>query len=105
MPHPIVPSTESLRRRELDVDDCRRGVLAGDRATLGRAITLIESVNPEREKLAKRVLAQLTPRSGWATRVGIRWTGAAIHALAKGEVTAARAATAWLEAFGIGVGK
>ncbi|HMA93354.1 MAG TPA: methylmalonyl Co-A mutase-associated GTPase MeaB [Polyangiaceae bacterium] len=71
MPHPRIPETAFLRRRELSVNDYVQGVLAGDRATLGRAITLVESVNPEHEQLAEQVLLQLLPHSGKAMRVGI----------------------------------
>jgi len=71
MPHPRIPETAYSRRRELSVNDYVQGVLAGDRATLGRAITLVESVNPEHEHLAEQVLLQLLPHSGKAMRVGI----------------------------------
>ncbi len=71
MPHPSIPSTKFPRRRELGVENYVQGVLAGDRATLGRAITLIESVNPQHEKLAEQVLVQLLPHSGRAMRIGI----------------------------------
>lgn len=71
MPHPSFPSTSFPRRRELSVEQYVQGVLAGDRATLGRAITLIESVNPDHEKLAEEVLVQLLPHSGRAMRIGI----------------------------------
>jgi LAO/AO transport system kinase len=46
-------------------------VLQGDRATLGRAITLVESVRPEDESLAEKVLLQVLPHSGKALRLGI----------------------------------
>lgn len=71
MPHPRIPETVFSRRRELSVNDYVQGVLAGDRATLGRAITLVESVNPEHEQLAEQVLLQLLPHSGKAMRIGI----------------------------------
>lgn len=71
MPHPSIPTLAFSRRRELSVGDYVQGVLAGDRATLGRAITLIESTNPEHEKLAEQVLIQLLPHSGRAMRIGI----------------------------------
>lgn len=71
MPHPRIPETAFLRRRTLGVKDYVEGVLAGDRATLGRAITLVESVNPEHERLAEQVLLQLLPRTGTAMRIGI----------------------------------
>jgi LAO/AO transport system kinase len=71
MPHPSIPTTEFIRRRELTVDEYVDGVLAGDRVTLGRAITLIESVKPEHERLAEQVLVRLLPQSGRALRIGI----------------------------------
>jgi LAO/AO transport system kinase len=46
-------------------------VIRGDRAAIGRAISLVESVRPEDEASAKRLLELLLPRSGAAMRVGI----------------------------------
>lgn len=48
-----------------------RGVLAGDRATLARAITLIESSRPDHRALADDLLQRLAPATGKAQRVGI----------------------------------
>jgi LAO/AO transport system kinase len=53
------------------VEDFVGGVLAGDRAILSRAITLIESQSPRDEKKAQEVLQRLLPRTGKAMRVGI----------------------------------
>ena len=50
------------------------GVLAGDRAILARAITLIESSRPSDEALAQDVLERLLPHTGGAIRVGITGT-------------------------------
>jgi LAO/AO transport system kinase len=47
------------------------GVLAGDRATLARAITLIESERPEHAELAQQLLQVLLPATGRAHRIGI----------------------------------
>jgi LAO/AO transport system kinase len=47
------------------------GVLRGDRTTLGRAITLVESTRPEHQELAQQMLVELLPHSGHAQRVGI----------------------------------
>jgi len=47
------------------------GVLAGGRAMLGRAITLVESRNPERQEQAQELLHRLLPYAGKAQRVGI----------------------------------
>ncbi len=51
-----------------------RGVLSGDRAALGRAITLVESRRLEHRALAVQLLQALTPHTGRAHRIGI--TGA-----------------------------
>ena len=53
------------------VADLEAGVRAGDRALLGRAITLVESRKPEHQLLAQELLVQLLPHSGGAHRVGI----------------------------------
>ncbi len=44
---------------------------AGDRAALGRAITLVESTLPEHRVAAEELLAALLPHAGGAIRVGI----------------------------------
>jgi LAO/AO transport system kinase len=59
------------RRRELSVDDYVSGVRAGDRAILGRAISLVESNARAHYELAQQVLTQLLPETGNARRVGI----------------------------------
>ena len=47
------------------------GVLAGKRAQVSRAITLVESRKPAHRELARDLLAQLAPHAGNAIRVGI----------------------------------
>ncbi len=56
---------------KLDVDGYVRGIEAGDRAVLARAITLVESERPDHAGLAQDVLTRLLPRTGGAHRVGI----------------------------------
>ena len=53
------------------VPDLIQGVQSADRASLGRAITLIESILPDHRELAQELLAALLPHSGSAHRVGI----------------------------------
>jgi LAO/AO transport system kinase len=48
-----------------------KAVAAGDRAALGRAITLAESNRADHQALAEEVLAQLLPTRGESIRVGI----------------------------------
>jgi LAO/AO transport system kinase len=59
------------KRRALSEAEYVSGVLAGDRALLGRAISLVESNAREHHELAQRVLTQLLPHTGGALRVGI----------------------------------
>ena len=63
--------SKSPARRELAVSDYVSGVLAGDRAVLGRAISLVESNAPRHHALAQEVLTQLLPHTGKSERVGI----------------------------------
>jgi len=59
------------RRPVLTARDYVDGVLSGQRSALARAITLIESSNPQHEAMAQDVLQQLLPRSGQSLRLGI----------------------------------
>jgi LAO/AO transport system kinase len=47
------------------------GILAGDRRTLARTITLIESVLPAHQELAREIVDQLLPHTGKSVRIGI----------------------------------
>ncbi|GAB4161950.1 MAG: methylmalonyl Co-A mutase-associated GTPase MeaB [Roseiflexaceae bacterium] len=58
-------------RRQLSTEMYVDGVRAGDRATLARAITLIESDAPHHRPQAQEVLSALLPASGQAMRIGI----------------------------------
>jgi LAO/AO transport system kinase len=58
-------------RRELSVDEFVAGVRGGDRAVLGRALTLVESQRREHRRAAQEVLQALQPHSGAGHRVGI----------------------------------
>lgn len=64
-------SFASRHPRRLTVDDYVSGVLAGDRALLARAITLVESSSRLHEAQAQEVLNRLLPHTGKAKRVGI----------------------------------
>lgn len=68
------PPTSVPKRRRLSTDDFVAGVLAGDRAVVGQAITLIESRRPAHREQAQDVLTRLLPHTGSAQRIGI--TGA-----------------------------
>ena len=55
----------------LDLDDVVDGVRAGDRSTLGRAITLVESTRDDHRVQARELLERLLPHSGGGHRIGI----------------------------------
>lgn len=59
------------RRRELSVDEYLAGIRHRDRATLARALTLVESNHAEHRALAEALLARLPSRELPAKRVGI----------------------------------
>ncbi|MDR1934655.1 MAG: methylmalonyl Co-A mutase-associated GTPase MeaB, partial [Candidatus Accumulibacter sp.] len=61
----------SGKRPGLSVDDYVDGVLAGDRAVLARAITLVESNAERHYEMAQEMLSRLIPHAGAAIRVGI----------------------------------
>ncbi|WP_262691545.1 methylmalonyl Co-A mutase-associated GTPase MeaB [Kordiimonas aestuarii] len=53
------------------IEELYDGVRAGNRALIGRAITLIESRNPKHQEKAQALLHKLLPHAGGAQRVGI----------------------------------
>ncbi|GAB2961392.1 methylmalonyl Co-A mutase-associated GTPase MeaB [Amycolatopsis acidiphila] len=57
--------------RAIDVGAYAKGVLAGDRGTLSKAITLVESQRGDHRKQAQELLVELLPHAGGARRVGI----------------------------------
>ena len=60
-----------VARKGPSVVELAAGVRAGDRAVLGRAITLVESRNPDHQADAQSLLQRLLPDTGQARRVGI----------------------------------
>lgn len=70
-PSQVNPYLQKRKRRELSVDDYVEGICKGDRVILSRAITLIESTNPEHQKLAQQVIERCLPYSGKSLRIGI----------------------------------
>jgi GTPase len=55
----------------LDLADLVRGVRAGERAAIARAITLVESRRPDHQKAARKLVQDLLAFTGQAVRVGI----------------------------------
>ncbi|WP_454163517.1 methylmalonyl Co-A mutase-associated GTPase MeaB [Gordonia iterans] len=60
-----------MARRTIDIGALADGVRAGERSTLARAITLVESTRPDHRAKAQELLLELTPDSGNSFRVGI----------------------------------
>ncbi len=60
-----------VKRASLSLEDYVNGILSRDRARLARAISLVESSNPDHQKLAQELLVQLAPHAGKAHRIGI----------------------------------
>ena len=63
-----------MASRSMPPSDLARGIRSGDRATLARAITLIESKRSDHRSTAHRLVQELLPLTGKAVRLGI--TGA-----------------------------
>ena len=59
------------RQKPLNVAEFGAGVRAGDRAMLGRAITLVESTRDADRRLAGELLESLLPHCGRSHRIGI----------------------------------
>ena len=67
---PDLPGARAVRRT-LGTQEYVEGVLAGDRAAVARAITLVESSASTHQAQAQEMLAALLPRTGRALRLGI----------------------------------
>ncbi|HWR35298.1 MAG TPA: methylmalonyl Co-A mutase-associated GTPase MeaB [Clostridia bacterium] len=65
-------SVKNIKRaRRLSAPEYLEGILRGDRAVLGRAITLVESSRPQDHQLAQDLLQLCLPHTGRSIRVGI----------------------------------
>jgi len=70
-PAQINPHFSKKKRKELSIDNYVEGILQGNRTILSRAITLIESVNPEHFVKAQAIIERVLPYSGNSLRIGI----------------------------------
>ena len=73
MPTPALaphPSAAPLAR-DVSIDELAARIRTGDRATLARAITLVESRKPEHQEKAHLLVQALLPATGRTHRVGI----------------------------------
>lgn len=64
-------SLKTQRTGESSTADLANKIREGDRASLARAITLVESTNPDHAKRASDLLQELLPHTGQSLRLGI----------------------------------
>ena len=69
--NPYLSSVRRKRAALLSVNDYVEGILRGDVTVLSRAVTLVESMLPEHQKVAQEVIERCLPYSGKSLRVGI----------------------------------
>jgi LAO/AO transport system kinase len=62
---------EPMSLQHIRIDDLVKGIQAGDRAVLGRALTLVESNHAGDRRQAQELLTTLLPLTGGAQRIGI----------------------------------
>lgn len=70
-PSSINPNLVIRKRKTLTLDDYVEGILSGNRMILSRAITLIESANPEHFEMSQAIIERCLPYSGNSLRIGI----------------------------------
>lgn len=59
------------KEHEPSVDEYAEGILSGNRVTLSRAVTLVESSLPEHQEKAQAIIEKCLPYTGNSIRVGI----------------------------------
>lgn len=59
------------KKPEFSVEDYVQGILAGNRAILSQAITLVESALPAHQEIAQQIIEKCLPYSGKSIRIGI----------------------------------
>lgn len=72
-PPQVNPNISRFRRRKplLSVEEYVNGILKSDITILGQAITLVESVLPEHQEIAQKIIEGCLPHSGKSIRIGI----------------------------------
>ncbi|MBO5779838.1 MAG: methylmalonyl Co-A mutase-associated GTPase MeaB [Muribaculaceae bacterium] len=68
----VNPYLKKIRRKPLPpVSELVDGIIKGDMTILSRAVTLVESINPDHYALAQEVIEKCLPYSGKSRRIGI----------------------------------
>lgn len=70
-PMQVNPNLVKRKRRNLTLEEYVQGILSRDRMILSRAITMVESANPEHLSMAQDIIEQCLPYSGNSLRIGI----------------------------------
>lgn len=69
--NPYLKSMKRKKRRTFTVDEYVDGIVKGNITILSQAVTLIESTNPDHQKIAQEVIEKCLPYSGNSVRIGI----------------------------------
>jgi LAO/AO transport system kinase len=67
----VVSQIQQFRRKQPSVEELITGILKGDKTALSRAITLVESTNPEHLAKANEVIKGCLPHANQSVRIGI----------------------------------
>jgi LAO/AO transport system kinase len=59
------------KRSRLSVDQYVEGILSGDVTVLSRAVTMVESNNPDHQAIAQQIIEKCVPYAGKSIRLGI----------------------------------
>ena len=59
------------KRKMVSSDDYIKGILDGNITLLSQAVTLVESNNPEHQKVAQEIIIKCLPHAGQSVRIGI----------------------------------
>lgn len=67
----IASSVQKFRRKQPSADELVTSIIKGDKIALSRAITLVESTNPEHLEKANEVIKGCLPHANKSVRIGI----------------------------------
>lgn len=70
-PPSVNPYLRKRRKPMPSASELVEGILRGDVTMLSRAVTLVESVNPDHQTVAQEVIEKCLPHSGKSRRIGI----------------------------------
>lgn len=67
----VASQIQQFRRKQPSAEELVAGILKGDKTALSRAITLVESTNPEHLAKANEVIKDCLPHANQSVRIGI----------------------------------